>query len=169
MPWKFTPSVALREKVMVVLRASRSTWPDVSTGQRAKLKVPDDHIILTKPISNDPQGPVTRYGDERWQLIVRWVLNAQIAAEALGVTSKNVDEMKAKSTNAEVRRLLGVDGKFGAMMGLSDDWAFNLVKQVGNYGESYERTVGMGSPLKLQRGANALWTKGGLLFTPPFQ
>ena len=77
--------------------------------------------------------------------------------------------MKAKSTNAEVRRLLGVDGKFGAMMGLSDDWAFNLIKQVGNYGESYERTVGMGSPLKLQRGANALWTKGGLLFTPPFQ
>ena len=112
---------------------------------------------------------MTRWGDERWQLVVRWVLNAQIAAEALGVTSKNVDEMKAKSTNAEVRRLLGADGKFGAMMGLSDDWAYKIVKQVGNYGESYERTVGMGSPLKLQRGANALWTKGGLLFTPPFQ
>ena len=138
-------------------------------GQRIKFKDPAEHQILTEIISNDPQGPVTRWGDERWQLVVRWVLNAQIAAEALGVTSKNVDEMKAKSTNAEVRRLLGVDGKFGAMMGLSDDWAFNLIKQVGNYGESYERTVGMGSPLKLQRGANALWTKGGLLFTPPFQ
>ena len=138
-------------------------------GQRVKFKDPAEHQILTEIISNDPQGPVTRWGDERWQLVVRWVLNAQIAAEALGVTSKNVDEMKAKSTNSEVRRLLGAEGKFGAMMGLSDDWAFNLVKQVGNYGESYERTVGMGSALKLPRGANQLWTKGGLLYTPPFQ
>src|SRR5260370_36120 len=119
--------------------------------------------------SNDPEGPVARWGDERWQLIVRWVLNAQIAAEALGITSKNVDEMKAKSTSAEVRRLLGVEGKFGEMMGLSNDWAYNIVKQVGNYGESYERTVGMASPLKLPRGRNELWTKGGLLYTPPFQ
>lgn len=85
------------------------------------------------------------------------------------MTSKNVDEMKAKSANSEVRRLLGVEGKFGEMMGISNDWMFNAIKQVGNYGESYERTVGMGSPLKLPRGANQLWTKGGLLFTPPFQ
>ena len=104
-------------------------------GQRIKLKVPDDHVILTEPISNDPQGPVTRWGDERWQLIVRWVLNGTIAAEALGVTSKNVDEMKAKSKSAEVRRLLGAEGGFGAMMGLSDDWMYNAIKQVGNYGE----------------------------------
>ncbi|WP_200962580.1 amino acid ABC transporter substrate-binding protein [Bosea sp. Root381] len=138
-------------------------------GQRAKLKVPGDHIILTQPISNDPQGPVTRWGDERWQLIVRWVLNGQIAAEMLGVTSANVDEMKASSKNSEVRRLLGVEGNFGAMMGLPNDWMYNVVKQVGNYGESFERTVGMGSALKLERGQNQLWTKGGLLFTPPFQ
>ena len=138
-------------------------------GQRIKFKDPNEHQILTEIISNDPQGPVTRWGDERWQLIVRWVLNAQVAAEALGVTSKNVDEMKAKSTSSEVRRLLGVDGKFGEMMGLSNDWAYNVIKQVGNYGESYERTVGMGSALKLKRGQNELWTKGGLLFTPPFQ
>ena len=97
------------------------------------------------------------------------MLNAQIAAEALGVTSKNVDDMKAKSTNTEVRRLLGVEGKFGEMMGISNDWAYNIIKQVGNYGESFERTVGMGSALKLKRGQNELWTKGGLLFTPPFQ
>jgi general L-amino acid transport system substrate-binding protein len=97
------------------------------------------------------------------------VLNGTIAAEALGVTSKNVDEMKAKSTSAEVRRLLGSEGGFGAMMGLSNDWMYNVIKQVGNYGESYERTVGMGSPLKLARGKNELWTKGGLLFTSPFQ
>ena len=138
-------------------------------GQRIKLKDPDNNIVMTETISNDPQGPTTRWGDERYQLVVRWVLNGMIAAEALGVTSKNVDEMKAKSQNAEVRRLLGVDGGFGAMMGLSNDWMYNAIKQVGNYGESYERTVGMGSPLKLPRGKNELWTKGGLLFTSPFQ
>ena len=138
-------------------------------GQRAKLKVPGDHVILTDPISNDPQGPTTRYGDERWQLVVRWVLNGMIAAENLGVTSKNADEMKANSKNAEVRRLLGAEGGFGAMIGLSDDWMLNAIKQVGNYAESYDRTVGEGSALKIARGQNALWTKGGLLFTPPFQ
>jgi general L-amino acid transport system substrate-binding protein len=138
-------------------------------GQRIKLKVPGDHAIMTDLISNDPQGPTTRWGDERWQLVVRWVLNGMIAAEALGVTSKNVDEMKAKSTSAEVRRLLGAEGGFGAMMGLSNDWMYNAIKQVGNYGESFERTVGMGSTLKLERGQNQLCTKGGLLFTPPFQ
>jgi len=100
---------------------------------------------------------------------VRWTLNGTIAAEALGVTSRNVDEMKAKSTNAEVRRLLGVEGNFGQLLGLSNDWIYQVIKQVGNYGESYERTVGMGSPLKLPRGKNELWTKGGLLYTPPFQ
>jgi general L-amino acid transport system substrate-binding protein len=138
-------------------------------GQRIKLKDPDNNIVMTETISNDPQGPTTRWGDERYQLVVRWVLNGMIAAEALGVTSKNVDEMKAKSQNAEVRRLLGVEGGFGAMMGLSNDWMYQAIKQVGNYGESYERTVGMGSPLKLARGKNELWTKGGALFTPPFQ
>ncbi|HEX8165284.1 MAG TPA: amino acid ABC transporter substrate-binding protein [Beijerinckiaceae bacterium] len=138
-------------------------------GQRIKLKSPDQNEIMTEIISNDPQGPVTRWGDERFQLVVRWVLNGMIAAEALGVTSKNVDEMKAKSQNAEVRRLLGVEGGFGQMLGLSNDWMVNAIKQVGNYGESYERTVGMGSPLKIARGKNELWSKGGLLFTPPFQ
>ncbi len=138
-------------------------------GQRIKLKNPDQHDILTDIISNDPQGPVTRWGDERFQLVVRWVMNGLIAAEALGVTSKNVDEMKAKSQNAEVRRLLGVEGNFGQMLGLSNDWMATAIKQVGNYGESSERNVGMGSPLKLPRGKNELWTKGGLLFTPPFQ
>jgi general L-amino acid transport system substrate-binding protein len=138
-------------------------------GQRIKLKDPDNNIVMTETISNDPQGPVTRWGDERFQLVVRWVMNGMIAAEAFGVTSKNVDEMKAKSQNAEVRRILGAEGGFGAMMGLSNDWMYNVVKQVGNYGESYERTVGMASALKLPRGKNELWTKGGLLFTPAFQ
>jgi general L-amino acid transport system substrate-binding protein len=138
-------------------------------GQRAKLKAPDEHVILAEPISNDPQGPVTRWGDDRWQTVVRWVLNGTIAAEMLGVTSKNVDDMKANSKNAEVRRLLGAEGNFGAMLGLSNDWMYNVIKQVGNYGESYDRTVGKDSALKIERGQNQLWTKGGLLFTPPFQ
>jgi general L-amino acid transport system substrate-binding protein len=138
-------------------------------GQRRKLKNPDDHVILTETISNDPQGPVVRHGDDRWQDIVRWVLNGTVAAEALGVTSKNVEDMRAKSTNAEVRRLLGAEGGFGPMLGLSNEWMYNAIKQVGNYGESYERTVGMQSVLKLERGVNQLWIKGGILFTPPFQ
>ena len=138
-------------------------------GQRRKLKSPDSNVILTQTISNDPQGPVVRHGDDQWQDIVRWVLNGTIAAEALGITSKNVDEMRAKSANAEVRRLLGAEGDFGPMIGLSKDWMYNAIKQVGNYGESYERTVGMQSDLKLERGMNQLWIKGGLLFTPPFQ
>lgn len=138
-------------------------------GQRSKLKAPDDHVILTQLISNDPQGPTVRYGDERYQAVVRWVLNGMIAAEHFGITSKNVDEMRRSSTNGEVRRILGVEGNFGQMLGLSNDWLYNVIKQVGNYGESYERTVGMDSPLKLPRGPNQLWTKGGLLFTSPFQ
>ena len=138
-------------------------------GQRIKLRNPGEHTIMTELISNDPQGPVTRWGDERWQAIVRWVLNGMIAAEHLGVTSKNVDEMRTNSRNAEIRRLLGADGNFGAMLGLDNAWMFNAIKQVGNYSESYERTVGKGSPLGLERGSNQLWTRGGLLFTPPFQ
>jgi general L-amino acid transport system substrate-binding protein len=138
-------------------------------GQRIKLKTPGEHFIMTETISNDPQGPVTRWGDERWQAVVRWVLNGMIAAEYLGVTSKNVDDMRANSKSAEIRRLLGADGGFGAMLGLSNDWMFNAIKQVGNYGESYERTVGKGSPLGLERGQNQLWTRGGILFTSPFQ
>ena len=137
-------------------------------GQRQKLKKPDDNMILTETISNDPQGPVVRHGDDQWEDVVRWVLNGTIAAEAYGVTSKNVDEMK-KSPIAEVRRLLGVEGDFGPMLGLPKEWMYNAIKQVGNYGESYERTVGMSSPLKLERGRNALWLNGGVLFTPPFQ
>jgi general L-amino acid transport system substrate-binding protein len=137
-------------------------------GQRQKLKKPDDSTILTETISNDPQGPVVRHGDDQWEDIVRWVLNGTIAAEALGVTSKNVDEMK-KSPVAETRRLLGTEGDFGPMLGLSKEWMYNAIKLVGNYGEEFERTVGMQSSLKMERGRNALWLNGGILFTPPFQ
>ncbi|QCI69404.1 amino acid ABC transporter substrate-binding protein [Phreatobacter stygius] len=141
----------------------------ILSGQRTKLKNPAEHTIMTETISNDPQGPVTRWGDERWQAIVRWVMNGVVAAENLGITSRNVDDLRANSRNAEIRRLLGADGGFGAMLGLSNDWLFNAIKQVGNYGESYERTLGKASPLGLERGQNQLWTRGGLLFSPPFQ
>lgn len=136
-------------------------------GQRRKLKVPADHIVLSDVISNDPQGPVVRHGDNQWGDLVRWTLNGMVAAEHFGVTSKNVDEMK-KSPIAEVRRLLGAEGDQGKMLGLGSDWMFNVIKMVGNYGESYERTVGKGSQLGLERGANQLWSKGGILFTSPF-
>jgi general L-amino acid transport system substrate-binding protein len=137
-------------------------------GQRRKLKVPGDHLIMTEVVSNDPQGPVVRHGDNQWADIVRWTLNGTIAAEHLGVTQANVDQMR-QSTNAEVRRLLGVEGDFGPMLGLPKEWMYNAIKHVGNYGESYERTVGAKSDLGLERGMNQIWTKGGILFTPPFQ
>lgn len=125
---------------------------------------------MTELISNDPQGPVIRPGGctERWQAVVRWVLNGMIAAEALGVTSKNVEEMRANSKNAEICRLLGADGNFGAMLGLPNDWMFNAISRSATIPSSHERTVGK-PPLGLERGSNQLWTRGGLLLTPPFQ
>ena len=137
-------------------------------GQRRKLKNPADHVILAGTISRDPQGPVTREGDDGWDNIIRWVFNGTIVAELHGVTSKNVDQMRAESKNAEVRVLLGADGNSGAILGLPKEWMYNVIKQVGNYGESFERTVGMGSDLKLERGYNNIWTKGGLMFSPVF-
>ncbi len=112
---------------------------------------------------------MTRWGDERWQLIVRWVLNAQIAAEAFGVTSKNVDEMKAKSTNAEVRRLLGVEGNFGDMMGLSNDWMYNTIKQVGNYGEMLRAHRRHGFAAQAEARRQRAVDQGRLAVHAPFQ
>lgn len=134
--------------------------------ERLKLKKPDDHIILPEIISKEPLGPAVNQGDQQWEDLVRWTLFALINAEELGVTSKNVDQM-VKSQNPEVRRLLGVEGAFGESMGLSKDWVVRIVKGVGNYGEMFERNVGQGSPLKIKRGLNALWNKGGLQYAPP--
>ena len=128
-----------------------------------------EHTILPERISKEPLGPIVRHGDDQWLDLVKWTLMGMIEAEEMGITSKNVDELKAKSQSAEVRRILGVEGDFGPMVGVGKDWLYNAIKQVGNYGESYERTVGMGSDLKLERGMNQLWTKGGILFTSPFQ
>jgi general L-amino acid transport system substrate-binding protein len=137
--------------------------------ERSALPNPKDHIILPEIISKEPLGPLVREGDSQWADIVRWSLNAMIAAEEYGVTSENVDEMKAKSDVPEIRRLLGVEGEMGEMLGLSNDWAYNIIKTIGNYGESFERNVGLKTPLGLARGLNAQWTDGGLMYSPPFR
>jgi general L-amino acid transport system substrate-binding protein len=132
----------------------------------SKLSKPDDYMVLPEIISKEPLGPYVRQGDDNWLNIVQWSLYAMIDAEELGLTSKNVDQ-NLDSKNPDVRRLLGVTPGAGKNMGVDEKWAYNIIKQVGNYGESFERNVGMGSPLKLQRGLNALWTKGGLMYSPP--
>ncbi len=136
--------------------------------ERLKLANVEDHIILPEIISKEPLGPVVRHGDDQWFDLVKWTHYAMINAEELGVTKANVDEMK-KSDNPEIKRLLGVEGKFGEPLGISNDWVYNIVKHIGNYGESFERNVGMGSRLKIARGQNALWTKGGLQYAPPIR
>src|SRR6056300_295148 len=139
------------------LWASRAGYPN-----------PKDHIVLPEIISKEPLGPAVRQGDSQWADIVRWSLNVMIIGEELGITSANVDDMKG-SANPEVKRLLGVDAGYGAMLGLSDDWAYNVLKQVGNYAESFERNVGMGSNIGIARGLNALYKDGGILYAPPFR
>ncbi len=133
---------------------------------RIGLKDPASAVVLPEVISKEPLGPVVRQGDDAWFNIVKWSLNALIEAEFLGVNSTNVDEMKAKGSPAQ-KRLMGSEGDAGEKLGLSADWAYNIVKQVGNYGESFERNVGQGSPLKISRGLNAQWNQGGILYSPP--
>lgn len=134
---------------------------------RTELKDPDGSVILPETISKEPLGPVVRQGDDQWFNIVKWVLYGVIDAEELGVSSKNVDDMK-KSNNPNIKRMLGVEGNLGELLGLSDDWMYNVVKQVGNYGEMYERNI---TPLGLTRkgSVNELWTKGGILYAPPMR
>ena len=129
---------------------------------------PDDYIILPEIISKEPLGPVVRHGDNQFADIVRWALFAMIEAEEYGITSKNIDEMM-KSDNPTIKRILGVTPGMGKALGVDDKWVYNIIKQVGNYGESFERNVGMGSPLKIARGQNALWTQGGLQYAPPIR
>jgi len=135
---------------------------------RIKLSKPGSAIVLPEVISKEPLGPVVRQGDDEWFNIVRWSLFAMINAEELGVTSKNADKMKS-SKDPNIRRLLGLEGIKGQGLKLSDDWAYNIVKQVGNYSEAFERNVGQGSALKISRGLNALWNAGGIQYAPPIR
>jgi len=136
---------------------------------RTQLAHPGKFAVLPEIISKEPLGPLVRQGDDTWFNIVKWSLNALKTAEEFGVTTANVDQMAASSKAPEVKRLLGTQGNLGKTMGLSKDWAYNIIKQVGNYGESFDRNVGMGSPLKIARGQNALWKNGGLQYSPPFR
>ncbi|WP_029040175.1 amino acid ABC transporter substrate-binding protein [Cucumibacter marinus] len=136
--------------------------------ERSKFADPSEHIILPEIISKEPLGPSVRQGDDTWLNINRWTLFAMINAEELGVTSENVDEMLG-SDNPSIKRLLGVEGDFGTPMGLDKDWAYRIIKAVGNYGESYDRHIGPDTAIGLERGLNALWTKGGILYAPPIR
>ncbi|MEJ5349741.1 MAG: amino acid ABC transporter substrate-binding protein [Desulfosoma sp.] len=143
---------------------------DVSqlAGHRAVAPNPQDYIILPEVISKEPLAPVVRHGDDQWFDIVNWTVMALIQAEEFGITSKNVDEM-LKSPDPEIQRFLGVTPGLGAALGLDDKWAYHIVKQVGNYGEIFERNVGPNTPLAMERGLNALWTQGGLMYAAPFR
>ncbi|MCY4318823.1 MAG: amino acid ABC transporter substrate-binding protein [Alphaproteobacteria bacterium] len=137
---------------------------------RATFENPGDHIVLPEIISKEPLGPLVRHGDNAWGDIVRWVMNALIIAEEKGITAANVDSMASASTkDPEVKRLLGVEGNYGEMLGLAPDWAIHAIKTGGNYGEIFEKYIGENTAIGLSRGLNQLWTKGGILYAPPFR
>ncbi|HSF95407.1 MAG TPA: amino acid ABC transporter substrate-binding protein [Thermohalobaculum sp.] len=137
---------------------------------RATFEKPGDHVLLPEIISKEPLGPLVRHGDSDWADVVRWTLNALIIAEELGITQANVAEKAAAAgDNPEVNRLLGTEGEYGAMMGLSKDWAVNAIAANGNYSEIFEKQIGTNTPIGLARGLNALWTQGGILYAAPFR
>ena len=149
---------------------------DAYSGDQARLYAtraanapnPDDYVVLPEIISKEPLGPVVRHGDNQFADIVRWAQYAMIEAEEYGITSKNVDEM-LKSENPSIKRILGVTPGMGKALGVDEKWVYNIVKQVGNYGESFDRNIGKDSALKVERGQNALWTQGGLQYAPPIR
>jgi general L-amino acid transport system substrate-binding protein len=136
--------------------------------ERLKLGKPDDHIILPDIISKEPLGPAVRQGDDQWLNIVKWTHFAMLNAEELGISSKTIG-VALGSASPDVRRLVGKEGKFGEQLGLSNDWAANLIRLVGNYGEVYERNVGVNSSLAIPRGLNELWSMGGIQYAPPMR
>jgi general L-amino acid transport system substrate-binding protein len=139
------------------LYAQRSTYPN-----------PDDWVVLPEIISKEPLGPSVRHGDSKWADVVRWSLNTMIIAEEMGITSANVDSFLS-SDNPGILRLLGKEGAYGAMLGVNNDFGYQIIKQVGNYGESFERNIGLSTPMAIARGVNAMWTEGGLIYAPPFR
>ena len=160
------------EKLEEVLNAYYSGRCDVFTtdvsglvSTRASRPNPADHVILPEVISKEPLGPVVRHGDDRWFDIVKWSLNAMIEAEEMGITSKNIDQ-QSSSKDPAVQRFIGATGDFGKMLGVDNKWSYNIIKQVGNYGESFEANL---TPLGFDRGINQLWTKGGILYAPPLR
>ncbi|WP_306423835.1 amino acid ABC transporter substrate-binding protein [Brucella intermedia] len=172
---EFTPIVfESQDEVEAAYSADRCDGLTTDTSRlysiRLQLANPDDNIILPEIISKEPMGPAVRQNDSRWLDVVTWAYYAMVAAEELGITQENIDEMK-KSTNPDIRRFLGVEenSSIGPDLGLPKDWAAQIIQSVGNYGESFERNVGQESPLKIQRGLNALWVNGGLQYAPPIR
>ena len=135
---------------------------------RAGADNPEDWVVLPEIISKEPLGPLVRQGDQEWEDVVRWTMFIMINAEEAGITSKNVDLMLT-SKSKEVKRILGVEGYIGPMLGLGMKFGYNIIKQVGNYGESFDKHIGLGTPLNLERGLNNLWNNGGILYVPPFR
>jgi general L-amino acid transport system substrate-binding protein len=171
---KYTPVVFDRaDEVLKAYDAGRcDAYTNDAAGlaaYRIALPVPDDHVVLGDLISKEPLGPAVRQGDMQWFTIVKWVHFARLNAEELGVTRANVDSMRATSTNPEIKRLLGTEGDFGKGLGLDNDWAYRVIKSVGNYGESFDQHLGDGSRLKMARGLNKLWRDGGLQYAPPIR
>jgi general L-amino acid transport system substrate-binding protein len=163
------------EKADEILQAYQAGRCDVYTtdasglyAQRLQMQNPDDHMVLPEIISKEPLGPSVRQGDSQWFTIVKWVHFALLNAEEAGITKANVDKM-LESTNPDIRRILGKEGEFGKGIGLSGDWAYQIIKQVGNYGEIFDSTVGAGSRINIARGQNNLWTKVGLQYAPPIR
>lgn len=135
-------------------------------------RIPEDYVVLPEVISKEPLGPLVLHRDHKFADVVRWSLYAMLEAEELGITSKNIDK-HLTSDQPRIKLFLGGTGSagytLGKMLGVDDKWAYNIIKQVGNYGESFERNLGKSSPLKLERGLNSLWSEGGLLYWPPFR
>ncbi|HEY4250141.1 MAG TPA: amino acid ABC transporter substrate-binding protein [Roseomonas sp.] len=154
-------------------QAGRCDAMTSDASQLAALRVsaiqnPDEHIILPERISKEPLGPMVRHGDEQWRDVVAWTLHAMIEAEELGINRGNVEEAR-RSPDPSIQRMLGVAPGFGAALGLPEDWAFQIIRQVGNYGETFDRNLGTGSPIGLARGLNDLWTRGGLMYALPLR
>ncbi|PCJ76770.1 MAG: amino acid ABC transporter substrate-binding protein [Rhodobacteraceae bacterium] len=148
---------------------SYTTDRSALAGTRMSFENPDDHMLLPEIISKEPLGPLVRHGDDNWADIARWTLNALITAEELGITQANVLEMAKGTDNPEINRMLGSEGSLAAMLGLESDWAVNAILAGGNYGEIFSNNIGENSPIGLSRGVNALWTDGGLIYSPPFR
>ncbi|OOV36746.1 amino acid ABC transporter substrate-binding protein [Candidatus Synechococcus spongiarum LMB bulk10D] len=136
---------------------------------RTKLKKPEDHVVLPDVIAKEPLGPLVRHGDHGWADLARWTFNALVEAEELGITQGNVDMMKKSAKSPLVRRFLGLDDNLGGKLGLSKEWAYQVVKHLGNYGELFEKNLGAKTPLKMARGLNALWTDGGMQYALPMR
>ncbi len=149
--------------------AVTSDKSQLSSVAKGALPDPENHVILDATLSKEPLGPVVRHGDDQWLDIVRWAVFATFFAEEKGITSANVDQVKANATDPEIKRFLGLEGDLGPKLGLSNDWAYNIVKQVGNYAEIYDRSLGPNTPTYIPRGLNSLYTQGGLLYSPPFR